>query len=648
MARNKEPNTPPSPADDEARKAGARKKGLIFAVLAFPILIGFYGTLLWWSSPRTGGKELRLDQYITLLRQGRVSSAVILESDNRITGKYDRGNYWVAVAAGRETIFARLTSALEDAGVPLKVRQQPLKNLLVPASMIMPALIVVDGFLILFLAFRGGGSDGYSAFGKSRSKRMASGESKITFADVAGVDEAIEELAEVRDYLGSPDKFLAMGAAVPKGILLTGPPGCGKTLLARALAGESNVPFFSISGSEFVEIFVGVGAARIRDFFAVAKTAAPCIVFIDELDAVGRGRTAMAVGGQDEREATLNQLLVEMDGFESGSGVVVLAATNRPDILDAALLRPGRFDRRVGIDRPDVRGREGVLKIHARGKPLSADIDMAAVAKRTVGFSGADLANVVNEAALLAARRGATQVESRHMFEAIERVVAGPERHTRILSPQDRYRIAFHEAGHAVASTALPGTDRVGKLSIVARGHAGGFTWYVPEGDQLSVTRTQLLDRIAAMLGGRAAEQIVTGEASSGSQADLEQAGTLARRMVADFGMSTRLGPYIVKPFSNGYQGEMGVGYSERIASDIDTEVQATLREAEERANAVLRANRATLDQVAHALMEQESLEGDALDDLLLAVTGRTELVDAGPADTASSTAGAGSGPAAG
>src|SRR5215212_1591367 len=513
MARKTKDPKPPSPADDDTKRKGNQRKALIFAILAMPILIGFYATLLWWSSPRTEGRELRLDQYITLLRQGRISSATILETDNRITGSYDRGKYWVAVAAGRETIFARLTSALEDAGVPLKVQQQPLKNLLVPASLILPAFIVVDGFLILFLAFRGGGSDGYSAFGKSRAKRMATGESKITFADVA----------EVGDYLGSPDKFLAMGAAVPKGILLTGPPGCGKTLLARALAGEANVPFFSISGSEFVEIFVGVGAARIRDFFAVAKTAAPCIVFIDELDAVGRGRTAMAVGGQDEREATLNQLLVEMDGFESGSGVIVLAATNRPDILDTALLRPGRFDRRVGIDRPDVRGREGVLKIHARGKPLAAEIDMAAVAKRTVGFSGADLANVVNEAALLAARRGSTQVEAKHMFEAIERVVAGPERHTRILSPQDRYRIAFHEAGHAVAATALPGTDRVGKL------------------------------RIVAMMGGRVAEEIVNGEFSSGSQSDLEQAGTLARRMVADFGMSKKMGPYIVKPFSNGY-----------------------------------------------------------------------------------------------
>jgi cell division protease FtsH len=449
---------------------------------------------------------------------------------------------------------------------------------------------------------------------------MASGESKITFSDVAGVDEAIEELAEVRDYLRAPDKFLAMGASVPKGILLTGPPGCGKTLLARALAGESDVPFFSMSGSDFVEIFVGVGAARIRDFFVVAKEAAPCICFIDELDAVGRGRTAMAVGGQDEREATLNSLLVELDGFESGSGVVVLAATNRPDILDSALLRPGRFDRRVSIDRPDVRGREGILGIHARGKPLAPEVDMAQVAKRTVGFTGADLANVVNEAALLAARRAAAQIEPRHLFEAIERVVAGPERRSRILSPQDRHRIAYHEAGHAIASTALPGADRVGKLSIVARGHAGGFTWLVPEGDQASVTRSQLLDRIAAMLGGRASEELVTGEVSSGAQADLEHAVQLARRMVADFGMSERLGPYIVKPLTNGYQGEWGQGYSERIASEVDAEAQSILTAAAVRSRAALEANRVLLDRIAQQLMEVESLEGDLLDELLLGV----------------------------
>src|SRR5919199_1237281 len=365
----------PSPEGGD-RSAEMRKKGLWFCIAALPVLVAFYATLLWWSNPRSEGRELRIDQYITLLRQGRISTATILETDNRIEGTYDRGKYWVAVAAGRETIFSRLTSALEDAGVAYKVKQQPLKNLIVPASLILPALIVVDGLFILFLLFGRGGMGDAFAFGKSRGKRMASGESKITFSDVAGVDEAIEELAEVRDYLSNPEKFLAMGASVPKGILLTGPPGCGKTLLARALAGESNVPFFSISGSDFVEIFVGVGAARIRDFFAVAKAAAPCIVFIDELDAVGRSRTAMAVGGQDEREATLNQLLVEMDGFDSGGGVVVLAATNRPDILDSALLRPGRFDRRVGIDRPDVRGREAILRIHARGKPMAPDVDL--------------------------------------------------------------------------------------------------------------------------------------------------------------------------------------------------------------------------------------------------------------------------------
>ncbi len=612
---------------DDGRREGLeepnnRRPALVLCTLALPVLVAFYALVLWWSNPHTSGDEVRIDEFTALLSQGRIQDAEILETDNRIVGRYDRGRYWVAYSGANETIFARLVSALEDAGVPFSVTQQPLKNLVVPVTLLLPALIMVDGLFILFLLFRRGG-DGFAAFSRSRARRLQSGDSKITFGDVAGLDEAIEELAEVRDYLGSPDKFLAMGASVPKGILLTGPPGCGKTLLARGLAGESNVPFFSISGSDFVEVFVGVGPARIRDFFKVAKEAAPCIVFIDELDAVGRGRGTHSLGGTDEREATLNQLLVEMDGFESGSGVVVLAATNRPDILDPALLRPGRFDRRVSIERPDIRGREGILRIHVRGKPLGDDADMAEVARRTVGFSGADLANVVNEAALLAARRGASVIEMRYFFEAIERLMAGPERRSRILSPQDRHRIAYHEAGHAVVSTALPGTDPVGKLSIVARGHAGGFTWWVPEGDQVSVTRSQLLDRIASMLGGRAAEEIVTGDGSSGAVSDLDAAVSLARRMVTDFGMSARLGPFSVRPLVNGAlkEGLVGAGYSERIASEIDAEVQEVLAEAESRALAILGAQRAVLDAVASALIESETLEGEALDALLLPVT---------------------------
>ncbi len=620
-SKRRDSDAPDVPGDEDQGKNN-RKRALILCILALPFLIAFYGVVLWWSNPHTPGDELRIDEFTNLLRQGRIAEAEILETDNRIAGSYDRGLYWVAFSGGNETIFARLTSALEDAGVPFSVKQQPLKNLVYPVTLILPALILVDGLFILFLLF-GRGGDGFTAFSRSRARRHQGGESKITFSDVAGLDEAMEELVEVRDYLSNPDKFLAMGASVPKGILLTGPPGCGKTLLARGLAGESNVPFFSISGSDFVEIFVGVGPARIRDFFKVAKEAAPCIVFIDELDAVGRGRSTHSLGGTDEREATLNQLLVEMDGFESGSGVVVLAATNRPDILDSALLRPGRFDRRVAIERPDVKGREGILAIHTRGKPLADNVDIAEVAKRTVGFSGADLANVVNEAALLAARRGATVVEHRHFIEAIERLMAGPERKSRILSPQDRHRIAYHEAGHALVSTALPGTDRVGKLSIVARGHAGGFTWWIPEGDQASVTRSQLLDRIAAMLGGRAAEDLITGDLSSGAMGDLDAAVSLARRMVTDFGMSTRLGAFSVRPLLSGAvkEGLLGTGYSERIASEIDAEVQEVLREAEGRARAILVAERNVLDAVAHALMEAETLEGDVLDGLLLPVS---------------------------
>jgi cell division protease FtsH len=622
-ARKRDNDTPTDPATGEEEKRDNRKRALVLCILALPLLVAFYALILYWSNPRSPGDELRIDEFTALLRQGRIQETKILETDNRMVGTYDEGQFWVAYSGDNETIFARLTSALEDAGVAYSVQQQPLKNLVTPVSLLLPALIIIDGLFILFLAF-GRGSDGFTAFGQSRGKRLETGDAKITFADVAGVDEAIEELVEIRDYLSNPDRFLAMGASVPKGILLTGPPGCGKTLLARGLAGESQVPFFSISGSDFVEIFVGVGAARIRDFFKVAKAAAPCIVFIDELDAVGRGRSTHSMGGTDEREATLNQLLVEMDGFESGSGVVVLAATNRPDILDSALMRPGRFDRRVAVERPDVNGREGVLGIHTRGKPLADTVDISEVAKRTAGFSGADLANVVNEAALLAARRGATIIDQSHFTEAIERLVAGPERKSRILSPQDRHRIAYHEAGHAVVATALPGTDRVGKLSIVARGHGGGFTWWVADGDQMSITRSQLLDRIAALLGGRAAEQIVTGDLSSGAVGDLDVAVQLARRMVTEFGMGVRLGAFSAQSLQNAAlkEGLMTQAFSERIASEIDAEVQQVLADAAEQAHSILVAQRSVLEAVAQALIETEVLEGEILDALLLPVTG--------------------------
>ncbi len=593
-----------------------RGRALVLSLIGLPLLLAVFALVLWWSEPHTSGTPVRLDQFTDLLNAGRIKDATFLESDNRLIGTYDGGRYWVAIG-NRETLFSRVTAQLSEAHVPTTVRQQPLKAIVAPVLVLLPTLILVDGFFILYLMF-GREGDGFMAFGRSGVRRATEGESIITFASVAGVDEAVEELSEVRDYLAKPERFTALGAAVPKGILLTGPPGCGKTLLARALAGEANVPFFSIAGSNFAELFIGVGAARIRDFFKEAKASAPCIAFIDELDAVGRSRAVHGLGGSDEREATLNQLLVEMDGFDSGTGVLILAATNRPDILDEALLRPGRFDRRVSVDRPDVRGREGILGVHVKGKPIDSTVDLAAVARQTVGFSGADLANVINEAALLAARRGATTIGQTQIGEAIERAVVGPERRSRVLSPEDRRRTAAHEAGHVLVSATLATTDPIVKVSIVARGHAGGFTWWAPEGDQLAVTRPQLVERITTIMAGRAAEALVTGQASSAALVDLDMAMTIARRMVTELGMSERLGPFSVGPLIARSAVEGGGNpYSERVASEIDTEIQTLLSDAEHRATEILGANRAVLDSLVDGLIERESLEGDALRRLL-------------------------------
>ena len=596
------------PSVDKTAGNGGRRQALLLCTLALPFLVGLYALVLgYWARPQTSGTQLRLDQFLDVVAKNKVGSATILAEDDRVVGTYDGGSrYWVDFAGGHETLFARITGALEAAGVPTTVRSQPLKSLVAPVSMLLPMLILADVMVVLALVAKGGAQLG--GFGRAGARRVGEGEPTLTFADLAGADEAVEELAEIRDYLADPSRFAAMGAAVPKGVLLSGPPGCGKTRLARAVAGESAVPFFSISGSDFVEMYVGVGAARIRDLFATAKVAAPAIVFIDEIDAVGRARSTSAAGGNDEREATLNQLLVEMDGFGADSGVVVMAATNRPDILDAALLRPGRFDRRITLDPPDLGGRAAILAIHAAAKPLADDVDLGAVARQTAGFSGADLANVVNEAALLATRRRATVIGTADFGEAVERVVAGPQRRSRILSPADKRRVALHEAGHAVVAASQRGATQVTKISLVARGHGQGSTMAVGEGDRILATRSELCERIAVLLGGRAAEELVLGQPSTGSNDDLVRATDLARRMVTECGMSGDLGPLA---FTTG--DENGLAWSETTAAAIDAETRRIVAHAWTEAATVLAANRPVLATLADELVNTETLEGEPL-----------------------------------
>jgi cell division protease FtsH len=458
--------------------------------------------------------------------------------------------------------------------------------------------------------------------GRAKARRPAADQPDVTFAEVAGADEAVEELAEIRDFLADPDRFSAMGAAVPKGVLLYGPPGTGKTLLARAVAGEAGVPFFHLSGSDFVEMFVGVGASRVRDLFAQAKAAAPSIVFVDEIDAVGRHRGAGTTGGHDEREQTLNQLLVEMDGFDRGSGVILIAATNRPDILDPALLRPGRFDRQIPVDRPDLEGRLAILGVHAAGKPLAPDVDLRRLARRSAGFSGADLANLVNEGILLAARRGLATVGRAELDAAAERVLAGPERRSRVISDKEKQVIAYHESGHALVGHVLPNTDPIHKVSVVARGRALGWTMALPLEDRNLRTRAELVDEMAMLMGGRVAEEMIFGDPTTGAANDIERATEIARAMVTRFGMSERVGPVALGRAGTELgqlRGEGGTegSHSDRLAAAVDDEVRRLLEAARSEAREVLGLHRATLDRLAEALGEHETLEEDALAEIL-------------------------------
>jgi cell division protease FtsH len=484
---------------------------------------------------------------------------------------------------------------------------------------ILPFIMIAGLFWFVFRQARGGGNAAMN-FGQSRARKFTGDNPTVTFEDVAGIPEAKEELAEVVEFLKEPEKFISLGARIPKGVLLMGAPGTGKTLLAKAVSGEAGVPFYSISGSEFVEMFVGVGASRVRDLFEKAKSDSPCIVFVDEIDAVGRHRGAGLGGSHDEREQTLNQILVEMDGFDTDTNVIIIAATNRPDVLDPALLRPGRFDRRVILDRPDIRGREAILEVHARGKPLSPDVDLSVLAKATPGFVGADLENMINEAAILAARREKKVIEQDDFQESIERVIAGPERKSRLISDTEKQIIAYHEAGHAITARSLPEADHVHKVSIIARGQAGGYTLILPESDRMLVSRNKMLADMVSLLGGRAAEELVFSDITSGASNDLERVTQTARKMVTRLGMSESLGPMVY-----GQKDEMVFlgkefseqrDYSESVAEKIDLEVRELVRESYERAKELLNKHREELDALAELLLEQETVDSSELNEI--------------------------------
>jgi len=601
----------------------------IFKNLAIYILIVLIAVSLYqWTSPtQKKVEELKYNEFIKQVDVGNVKDVKISADDKRylIEGKLKNGESFSVKAPPNP----ELVSFLQKEGIIVDYDEAPGPPWWVGLfSTLLPILLLVGLFFFMMQQTQGGGSR-VMQFGKSRAKLHADEKKKVTFADVAGVDEVKEELEEVVEFLKQPRKFSQLGAKIPKGVLLFGPPGTGKTLLARAVAGETGVPFFSISGSDFVEMFVGVGASRVRDLFEQAKKNAPCIVFIDEIDAVGRQRGAGLGGGHDEREQTLNQLLVEMDGFAANEGIIVVAATNRPDILDPALLRPGRFDRQITVNVPDILGRKEILKVHIKGKPLGNDVDIEVLARRTPGFTGADLANLINEAALLAARRNKKEINMGELEDAVERVIAGPEKKSRVISEYERKLVAYHEAGHAVIAYLLPNTDPLHKVSIIPRGRAGGYTLLLPKEDRNYVTKSQMLDQIVMLLGGRMAESLVLREISTGAQNDLERATELVRKMITQYGMSEELGPLTFgrrqEQVFLGRDISQDRNYSEAIAFSIDKEARRMIDEAYSKARELLKKNMDKLHLVAKTLMEKETLEAEEFSRLMKSLVDKTE-----------------------
>ncbi len=595
----------------------------IFYLLIFLVIIGIFGT---FNGGRAPSEELTYHEFLEALDTGKITEATIQPDANVyvVEGKlagYEEGETFITnLPQNNQDLLTKINEARETNSKIVWLKAPETSGWVQFFTGIIPFIIIIILFFFLLSQSQGGGNKVMN-FGKSKAKLYDTEKKKVRFNDVAGADEEKQELVEVVDFLKDHRKFTDMGARIPKGILLVGPPGTGKTLLARAVAGEAGVPFFSISGSDFVEMFVGVGASRVRDLFENAKKNAPCIIFIDEIDAVGRQRGAGLGGGHDEREQTLNQLLVEMDGFGVNEGIIIIAATNRPDILDPALLRPGRFDRQITVGRPDVKGREAILKVHARNKPLRDDVDLKAIAQRTPGFSGADLENLLNEAALVATRRNKKKIDMGDLDEASDRVIAGPAKTSKVISAKERNIVAFHEAGHVVVGLTLDQAEKVHKVTIVPRGQAGGYAVMLPKEDRYFMTKPELLDKIAGLLGGRVAEDITFGEASTGAHNDFQRATSIARSMVTEYGMSDKLGPM---QFGSSQGGNVFLGrdfnseqnYSDSIAYEIDKEMQSIIVEQYERTKQILTEKRDLLTLIAETLLEVETLDAQQIEHL--------------------------------